>query len=113
MTRQIALMVRDVQQVLRAYGGARFLLQQAEAEKKTELANALLTFQRLLELDLTVVANRRTGERFFGQSDTDKIDDTVNFLIWRHQADQLGVKLADADVGQMIAEETRGELTSQ
>ena len=60
-----------------------------------------------------VAANRRTGERFFGQSDADKMDDTVNFLVWRHQADQLGVKLADGDVGEMIKEETRGEFTAQ
>ena len=51
------------------------------------------------------------GERFFGMTDRDKLDDTVNFLVWRHQADQMGVRLTDADIGQMIAEETRGELT--
>jgi hypothetical protein len=112
-TRYIALMTRDVQQVQRAYYNSLVQLQQADSEKKTDLANALGTMRRLLELDFAAVANRRTGERFFGMTDNDKIDDTVNFLVWRQQADKLGVRLTDADVNTMIAEETGGELTKE
>src|SRR5207237_8574221 len=36
-----------------------------------------------------------------------------NFLRWRHEADRLGVRLANDDVNQMIADETRGEFTPE
>jgi hypothetical protein len=62
-------------------------------------------------MDFTLLANRRPGERFFGP--TDKLDDTVNFLVWRQQADQLGVRLTNADVSQMIRDETHDELTDK
>jgi hypothetical protein len=111
--RMIALMTRDVQQIQRAYFTTLMQIQQADSEKKTDLANALGTLRRLIELDFTVVANRRTGERFFGMADSDKIDDTINFLLWRRQADQLGVRLSDNDVGSMIQTETGDELNRE
>jgi hypothetical protein len=110
-TQRFYLMVGEVRGVQQLYSDTLFQIQQAEVQKKTDLVNALGGLKRLLELDFTLLANRAPGERFFGP--TDKLDDTVNFLIWRHHADQTGVRLADSDIGQMIAEETRGELTDR
>src|SRR5205085_2921824 len=95
------------------YGLRSFALQQAasaDGQKKTDLAHAYSAMATLLDLDLTVYA-RRPGERFFGP--TDKFDDTVNFLVWRQQADKLGVRLTNDDINQMIADETRGEFTKE
>ncbi|HEX4590722.1 MAG TPA: hypothetical protein VH120_12370, partial [Gemmataceae bacterium] len=118
-SRMILFQMREVspqvraQEIRRLHLNTTVQLQQADADKKTELANALGTLRRLLELDYTLVGSRRPDERFFGWTINDRIDDTVNFLVWRHQADQLGVRLADGDVGQMILDETRGELTKE
>src|SRR5207248_1264260 len=49
--------------------------------------------------------------RFFGP--TDKFDDTVNFLLWRSQADRLGIRLTNDDVGELVRMETRNELTPE
>jgi hypothetical protein len=108
---------RESQERLRLAVSSRefipFLMQRAEAEKKTDLVHALAALSRLWELQL-IAAGRRPGEHFFGLTDNgDKLEDAINFLIWRHQADQLGVRLADDDIGQMIMDETRGELTSE
>jgi hypothetical protein len=108
---RVYLMMGEVRGIQQIYANTLFRLQQPDVQKKTDLVNALALLKRLLELDFTLLANRAPGERFFGP--TDKLDDTVNFLIWRHKADQNGVRLADADIGQLIAEETRGELTDK
>ncbi len=107
--RGIYLMMGEVRGVQQIYANTLFQIQQADLQKKTDLLNAFGGLKRLLELDFTQMANRAPGERFFGS--IDKLDDTVNFLIWRHQADQNGIRLTDADVGTMIADETFHELT--
>jgi hypothetical protein len=85
-----------------------FMLQRAEAEKKTDLARALGVLYRLQELTF-ILSMRQPREGFFGPYD--KIEDTADFLVWRHQADRLGIRLTDADISEMIRDETRGELT--
>jgi hypothetical protein len=105
------LMMGYIAGIQEAYQDTQFQIQQAEAQKKTELANALGGLKRLLDLDYTLLVNRQPKERFFGPTDSD--DDTINFLIWRHQADQNGVRLTDNDITKMIAEITRGELVEQ
>ena len=107
---RIYMMLNEVRGIQQLYQNTLFQIQQADSQKKTDLVEALAGLKRLLELDFTLLANRQPGERFFGR--TDKLDDTIDFLIWRHQADQNGVRLTDADVGRLIADETHGELTS-
>jgi hypothetical protein len=84
----------------------------ADQDGKADLAKAYHTFVTLVGMDYTIHA-RRPGEKFFGMTDRDKIDDDVNFLIWRRQADQLGIRLADEDIDRLVADETRGELTDK
>jgi hypothetical protein len=81
-----------------------------ESQKKTDLVNALGILSKLLDLDLTVL-NLRFGQPFFGP--TESIDNTVNFLIWRHEADRLGVRLGNEEISEMIKDETRGEFNKE
>ena len=88
-----------------------FQIQQADVQKKTDLLNALGGLSRLLELDITLLTGRQPKERFFGPTDSDK--DTINFLIWRYQADQNGIRLTDTNISELIMKETHGELTDR
>ncbi len=41
------------------------------------------------------------------------LDGLVDFMIWRHQADDLGIQLTDEDVKKAIKDETLGYLTAE
>jgi hypothetical protein len=52
-----------------------------------------------------------TGSRpswYFGGSTSDK--DLLDFMIWRHQADQLGIQLSQANTLALVRNETRSQL---
>jgi hypothetical protein len=82
----------------------------ADDQKKPELAHAYRDLASVVDLDLTLLG-RRPGDRFFGP--TDKFDDTVNYLVWRQQADKLGIRLSNDDISEMIRMETRDELNAE
>lgn len=84
-----------------------FILMRAEAEKKTDLIYALGNLNKAAAFQMAV-ANRRPGEKFFGS--IDKLDDTVDFLIWQHEADKLGVKLTPENISELVRTETHDEL---
>ena len=93
-----------------AAAGHGDLVDATEGQKKTDLVNALGAFSKLVDLDLTVMVLQQ-GQPFFGS--TEKLDDTINFLIWRYEADRLGIRLSNDDISQMIVDETRGEFTKE
>src|SRR4051794_33107278 len=62
--RMYYLMMGQVQQIPSLLYAVRFQIQQAESQKKTDLVHALGAYAKLLELDFTLLANRRPNERF-------------------------------------------------
>ncbi len=70
----------------------------------------------LLELTMRLSSQqmarfRGTGESYFGGQD--RTEDLLEFLIWRHQADELGIQLTVADIRSEIERETLGQLTQK
>lgn len=55
------------------------------------------------------LAERKPGDLYFGGSTADP-KDLVDFLIWEHQAERLGIRLADSDLDALAHRETRGAL---
>src|SRR5205807_4779995 len=45
---------------------------------------------------------------YFGGSTS--VEGLIDFMIWRHQADQLGIHLTDEDIGTAVGNETMGYL---
>lgn len=83
----------------------------AERDKKPDDVVTLDAVEKIIDLD-TRLLSRAAGESYFGGKITDDKDyeETSNFLMWRYQADQLGVKLSDADIDAAIQLELYGEL---
>lgn len=52
------------------------------------------------------------GHLYFGGTTTN-LQDLLDFKIWLHQADRLGVNLSNKDIGQMIRQEALGQLTGE
>src|SRR5438094_5520524 len=54
---------------------------------------------------------RGQSELYFGGQD--RTEDLLDFLIWRHEADQLGIQLTTADIRSEFERETLGLLTTE
>ncbi len=83
----------------------------AERDKKPDDVVTLDAVEKMIDFDSRLLS-RTPGESYFGgkiQDDKD-YEETSNFLMWRHQADELGVALNDADVDAAIQLELFGEL---
>lgn len=55
------------------------------------------------------LAQRKPGDLYFGGGVTDP-KDLLDFLIWEHQAERLGINLADSDLDALASRETQGAL---
>jgi hypothetical protein len=90
-----------------------FMTIQAEGQtpKKQEVIDTLAALRALLSLDAVRFASRRPGESYFGGF-VNQPQDTLDFLLWLHEADQRSIKLTDDDIAQAIRVETIGELTA-
>jgi hypothetical protein len=91
-----------------AFFRIQMLLEQAESQKKTDAVGTLAALRGLLSLDAVRLAGRRPGESFFGGA-IGKLDDTVDFLLWQHVADELGIRLSNPDIDREVANESLGE----
>jgi hypothetical protein len=85
-----------------------FLREDLDTKKKT--AEAQLVGQVLLLLHHSL-ADRPSGRFYFGGSDS--TDSLLDFLIWRHQADQLGITLTERDVKVLAKRESLGLLDGE
>ena len=65
-----------------------------QAEPPAENNRGQMTFSQRL------VQNIQQGERPFGSISTN--DDLLDFMVWRHQADRLGITLTEADLRKTI-----------
>jgi hypothetical protein len=89
------------------------LISTADREKRSDDVATLTSVRALLLQDYRQLS-RRPGESFFGGPIRDRdFDATADFLLWQHEADQLGIQLLTGDVQQLIAQETLGELRAE
>jgi hypothetical protein len=79
-----------------------------QAEGKTH--EAQLTGQLLGLFSQRLLRAQRPNELYFG-GQLERTEDLLDFLIWRHKADELGIQLTTADVRSEIERETLGQLT--
>jgi hypothetical protein len=84
--------------------------QMAESEKKTDVLAALDAYSRFVSFQSSVMS-RRQGEMFFGLTDRDRMENTADFIIWRQQANRLGIRLAPEQIKTMIEDETYGAMS--
>lgn len=80
----------------------------AKRETEAALTRDLLELLRQDQHMLT----QQQGQLFFGGNGRD-LKELLDFKIWLHQADRLGVQLGNADIGKMINEEALGQLGAQ
>ncbi|MFO0807757.1 MAG: hypothetical protein U0746_03965 [Gemmataceae bacterium] len=86
----------------------------AERDKKSEDLATIDAVEKMMDLDARVMA-KQPGESYFGgnlEKDTD-FEQLSNFLMWRYEADQLGITLNDSDIDTAVAYETFGELNGE
>lgn len=86
------------------------LIATAQRENRADDVNTLTGVRAILLQDYRQLA-RQNNEGFFGGRVRDRdFESTADFLMWLHQADQLGIKFTPSDVTQAIADETLYEL---
>jgi hypothetical protein len=90
------------------------MAEQNKDKNPDELAT-LTALRGLLSLDFTRFAGRRAGDLYFGGSlrAGEALNDTRDFLIWLHVADEFGIKLADDDISNAIVGDTLNEMTGR
>jgi hypothetical protein len=67
----------------------------------------MIGFQRWLFDRLTDPAARNSNDRLYFGGDT-KLDQLLDFVLWEHQADRLGVQLTEADIKREVIAEAAG-----
>src|SRR5262249_21005114 len=78
-------------------------------QQKTNEAQVVGTLMAALDLESKL---RQQAEFFyFGGSTT--LESTLDFLIWRHQADQLGIELTDQDGKILTDRESLGQVDKE
>ncbi len=85
----------------------RMRLEGAGQKREAELLGQFM----LLSSQQMARALRGQGDLYFGGQD--QTEDLLDFLIWRHQADRLGIQLTTADLRSEIERETLGQLTNE
>lgn len=86
-----------------------------DAKDKRTLAGLVRQLGDVVEQDMIIVPMtlRQQGPppMYFGNGSTNSVKDLVDFKIWLHKADELGIQLTKGDIGQLLKKEARGELT--
>jgi hypothetical protein len=83
-------------------------LASAQRENRTDDVNTLAGIRTLLLQDYRQLGRRGNESYFGGRMRERDLESTAEFLMWLHQADQLGIKLTRSDIAQEIADETGG-----
>jgi hypothetical protein len=84
-------------------------IDRSAAQKKNDQADLLVSMQHVLLQD-RVRLERGPGELYFGGRESN-LDDTTNFLIWRHEADRLGLRFTAQEMDSEVNNETFGQLS--
>src|SRR5262249_12673931 len=86
----------------------RFLWEDFDAKQKKAEAQVV---QQVMVLINHALTERPPGPLYFGGS-TDQ-SSLLDFLLWRHQADQLGIQLTEHDVKILANRESLGQLDGE
>jgi hypothetical protein len=86
-----------------------FLRQDLLEKKKADEANLVAQLMNVLEYESQ--RWQRPGEYYFGGSN--RVDSTLDFMIWQHEADRLGVRLTREDIRDETDRETLRVLRSE
>jgi hypothetical protein len=85
-----------------------FFRDQLQRDNKTSEANAVDLLKRVMADSANDLSRRG---KFFGG--TDKTSEMLDFLIWQHEADRLGIQLTSAGVVAEIDRVTYGHFTAE
>lgn len=82
---------------------------QMRIDEPAQVTNELERQRYLMELKQIqfILADRLTRPRYFSPEGT-KIDDLVEFLMWKHQADKLGIRLTTSAISDLISADVFG-----
>jgi hypothetical protein len=116
-SRQLAQLGYGTQEYERQLGGflrqLGMLKERLLSSKKTTEADKIQRLSDLLQRDILRTEDRDElypgSNLYFGGSL--KLDGLINFQIWQHEADRLGIRLSTDDVKALIKRETLGLLT--
>jgi hypothetical protein len=101
---QPAEMVNQIRQGLTRLN---FLRQDLVEKKKTD--EERMVGRLMAVLDYESQRWQRANEPFYFGGST-RLDSVLDFMIWKHEADQLGVRLTEADVKEVFDRETLQQL---
>ena len=76
---------------------------QFEVAKKTAEAGLVQDLLRTLEREIVLMIRPR-NEFYFGG--TTSLEDSLDFMIWRHEADRRGIQLTRQDINDLVLRET-------
>lgn len=79
------------------------------AAKKDLEASLVLQLQRLLRQDQQLYMSG--NQPYFGGGSLKSLRDLLDFKIWLHQADKLGIQLTQSDTGKLINQEALGQMS--
>src|SRR5262249_47025564 len=86
-----------------------FAIDRMERDKRTDDAELLIKFRKVLQQDLMRMTQAR-GDLYFGGS-VRSGDDLLDFLVWKWAADKRDIKLSKETVQKLLDDETLGELS--
>jgi hypothetical protein len=85
-------------------------IQRLEKDKRTDDAELLTRFRKVLQQDYVRMTQSR-GDLYFGGS-VRTGDDLLNFLVWRWAADKRDIQLSDDTVKTLLKDETLNQLSN-
>jgi hypothetical protein len=94
-------------QIRRGLMSLNFL--RAEFARQQKAAEAQLVSNLMGALELESQLRQRSNEPFYFGGST-STESTLDFMIWRHQADQLGIRLTEQDVKVLTDRESLGQI---
>jgi len=88
---------------------------QLEKERKTAEAQKIRQVRAAIQQQAWIFRFPKdelypTANLYFGGSLS--LDGLVDFMIWRHEADRLGIELSDADIGRALKQEALNQLSN-
>jgi hypothetical protein len=90
-------------QLSREHEQLQVLVDSLLAKNETEKARKIRQIMRATEIEMWARDEGRTETFYFGGSP--KVNDLLDFVLWRHQAEKLGITLTPADIRADISRE--------
>jgi hypothetical protein len=106
--------IRSLQYLLAELLKVRAAIDAGSSSKKNDHIALVDTMRSLLDQKIArfLQIARNPRESYFG-GQLEGVDETLDFLIWKHKADQLEVNYTQQDIAEILASETLRELTPE